>query len=218
MEEICRAFDWVIRQGFAFYWGTSEWNAEDIAEAHYVCDKYSLAKPVVEQPQYNLFRRENLEIKYKKLFEQKKLGTTIWSPLASGILTGKYNDGIPEGARFEKNPDLLRIFNEYLGDDKKEKTLVALNEFQKLANELDCSMAQLAMAWCISNTDVSTAITGASRPEQLVETVKAVNILAKLTPEIQNRIETIFSTEPKGKRNFKTFAPETSRRRDVLNY
>lgn len=104
MEETCRAFDWVIRKGLAFYWGTSQWTEDQIAQAHYVCDRYNLIKPVVEQPQYNIFQRENLEVRYRRLFENKKLGTTIWSPLAGGILTGKYNQGIPEDSRYTKNP------------------------------------------------------------------------------------------------------------------
>lgn len=116
----------MIRQGWAFYWGTSEFNQEEIAEAHYVCEKYNLIRPVVEQPQYNIFQREKMELGYKKLFEKKLLGTTIWSPLAGGVLTGKYNEGIPKGTRYDNNPDLLRIFNMYFSEEKKEKTLKAL--------------------------------------------------------------------------------------------
>lgn len=167
MEETCRAFDWLIRKGYAFYWGTSEWNAEDIAEAHYVCEKYGLVKPVVEQPQYNLYERNKIEFSYRHLFEDKLLGTTVWSPLASGVLTGKYNEGVPEGSRFSENPDLIRILNRYFSEDKKEKTIETLNKFKELATELGASMAQLAMAWVINNPDVSTAITGATSTKQL---------------------------------------------------
>lgn len=218
MEEICRAFDWVIRQGWAFYWGTSEWNADEIAEAHLVCDKYQLIKPVVEQAQYNIFQRDKMEQGYKRLFEKKLLGTTIWSPLAGGVLTGKYNNGIPEGTRYDKNPDLLRLFNMYFSEEKKEKTVAALKQFKVLADELECTQAQLAMAWCIKNPDVSTAITGATRPEQLIETVKAIDILPKLTKEVLQRIEAIFNSEPIGKRNAKDFKPYPNRRRQVLDY
>ena len=133
MEEICRAYDWIIRKGLAFYWGTSEWNQEQIAEALYVCGKYSLIKPVVEQPQYNIFARENMEIKYRRLFEAGQLGTTVWSPLAGGILTGKYNQGIPEGSRFDKNPDLINIFKRFFSLEKTEKTVKALSQFGDLA-------------------------------------------------------------------------------------
>ena len=100
MEEICRAFDWVIRKGLAHYWGTSEWDAGDIAEAHAACEKLDLIKPVVEQPQYNLIARERFEIEYARLFKNNKMGTTIWSPLAGGLLTGRYNNGIPADSRF----------------------------------------------------------------------------------------------------------------------
>ena len=96
MEETCRAYDWLIRKGYTSYWGTSEWNEEEIAEAHFICKKYKLAKPIAEQPQYNLFNRDKMELGYRNLFRKNKLGTTIWSPLLSGILTGKYNNGIPE--------------------------------------------------------------------------------------------------------------------------
>ena len=174
MEEICRAYDWIIKKGWTFYWGTSEWNQDQIAEAHMVCEKYGLIKPVLEQPQYNIFVRDNMEVKYRRLFEQGRLGTTIWSPLASGVLTGKYNNGVPEGSRFDKNPDLIKILDRYFSGEKKEKTVASLNKFSDLAKELDCSMAQLAMAWVISNPDVSTAITGASRVEQLKDTIKSL--------------------------------------------
>lgn len=129
MEEICRAFDWVIRKGWAFYWGTSEWTHDQIAEANLVCDKYNLIKPIAEQCQYNLFTRDNMEVKYRRLFQDKKLGTTVWSPLASGVLTGKYNNGIPEGSRFDKNQDLIGILNRYFAEDKKEATVATLNQF-----------------------------------------------------------------------------------------
>lgn len=218
MEEVCRAFDWIIRKGWAFYWGTSEWNQDEIAEAHYVCDRYNLIKPVVEQCQYNIFQREKIEQGYKKLFEKKLLGTTVWSPLAGGVLTGKYNNGIPEGTRYDKNPDLLRLFNRYFSEQKKEQTISALNKFKEIADSLNCSQAQLAMAWCIANPDISTAITGATRPEQLVETVMAIEVVPKLTKEILQNIDTIFGSEPVGKRNMRDFQPQKGRRRDVLNY
>jgi aryl-alcohol dehydrogenase-like predicted oxidoreductase len=168
MEEICRAFDWVIRKGWAFYWGTSEWQQDHIAEAHMICEKYGLVKPVVEQPQYNILARDNIEVKYRRLFENNKMGSTIWSPLAGGVLTGKYNNGIPEGSRYDKNPNLINIFKRYFSEEKKEKTISSLNKFGDLAKELECTMPQLAMAWCIANPDVSSAITGATRAEQLV--------------------------------------------------
>lgn len=212
MEETCRAFDWLIRKGYVFYWGTSEWEAADIAEAHMVCEKYNLVKPVMEQCEYNLYNRKKMEIDYKRLFEDNKLGTTVWSPLASGILTGKYNDGaVVEDSRFKNNPDLLRIFNARF-TDKKEETLKSLNGFKALADELNCTMAQLAMAWVINNPDISTAITGASSPKQLEDTFQAVTVRKKLTPEIEKRIELLFNTAPKGKLDIFKGGPGKSRR------
>ncbi len=187
MEEIARAWDWVIRKGWASYWGTSEWSAYDIAEAHYVCEKYNLVKPVVEQPQYNILVRDKMEVDYRRLFEEKKLGTTVWSPLASGLLTGKYNDGIPKGSRFETNPDLAGFLSLYFGDNK-DKTVEKLKKFGDLAKDLGVPMVQLAMAWVINNPDVSTAITGASNTKQLEETLQAITIRKKITPEIEKKI------------------------------
>ena len=159
-----------------------------------------------------------MEVKYRRLFEAGKLGTTVWSPLASGILTGKYNDGIPEGSRFDTNKDLIGIFNRYFSEEKKEATLVSLNKFGELAKELECTMAQLAMAWVVMNPDVSTALTGASRTSQLVDTIKCLDIIPKITVEVQQRIEEIFQNEPSPKMNSKTFAPFPNRRRTVLKY
>ena len=218
MEETCRAFDWVVRKGYAHYWGTSEWNAEDIAEAHLVCEKYNLVKPVVEQPEYNLYSREKMEFRYRHLFEDKLLGTTVWSPLASGLLTGKYNNGIPEDSRFGANTDLAHILAKYFPVDKREEKVAALNKFKDIATELGASMAQLAMAWVIKNPDVSTAITGASSPAQLEDTVKAVQVKDKITPEISQRIEKIFQTAPLGKIDMPKGRRHGSRRFKILNY
>lgn len=218
LEETCRAFDWIIRRGLAFYWGTSEWNAEDIAEAHAVCERYGLIKPIAEQSEYNLFRREKIEFQFRHLFEAKKLGSTVWSPLAMGFLTGKYNDGIPEGSRFDKNPDLKKFLDNYMGAKNKENTIKALRGFGDIAKELGCTQAQLAMAWVINNPDVSTAITGVTRIEQLEDTVKAVAVRRKITPEIERRIEDLFQTAPKGKLDMPKGAIHKSRRFSLLGY
>ena len=103
MEEICRTYDWLIRKGYTFYWGTSEWRADDIAEAHYICEKYGLSKPIAEQSEYNLYKRDKIEMQFRNLYKDGKMGTTIFSPLLNGILTGKYNDGLPEGSRMTLN-------------------------------------------------------------------------------------------------------------------
>lgn len=194
MEEICRSFDWLIRKGYTFYWGTSEWTAAEIAEAHMVCEKYNLVKPVVEQPQYNLYNRDKIEVDFRRLFQNKKLGTTVWSPLLGGVLTGKYNDceKFPEGSR----ADSTNFKYELYLVKRKEQTQQSLKEFKVLADEMGCSMAQLAMAWVINNPDVSTAITGATRVEQLKDTVKALNVKKKFTKELEEKIEKIFGTTP----------------------
>ena len=159
-----------------------------------------------------------MEVKYRRLFEQGKLGTTVWSPLASGVLTGKYNNGIPEGSRFDNNQDLIFVLNQYFSPTTKEATIAALNQFKELAKEMDCTMAQLAMAWVVSNPDVSTALTGASRVEQLVNTIKSLELLPKMTPEVQKKIEDMFKSEPTPRTDHKTFGPIPNRRRKILEY
>lgn len=133
MEETCRALDWLVKKGYIHYWGTSEWEAEDIAAAHMICEKYGLIKPIAEQPEYNILVRNKIEFNYRHLFADKKMGSTVWSPLASGLLTGKYNDGIPEGSRFANNPGSQYLAGKYLNDKVKDKTLKALREFGELA-------------------------------------------------------------------------------------
>lgn len=211
MEEICRAFDWIIRKGLAHYWGTSEWNSEDIREAYAVCSRLGLVKPVVEQPQYNALVREKFEIEYKGLFEKNRMGTTIWSPLCGGLLTGKYSSGdIKEGRYTSSEPLFKGIFNRLGGNS--EATFKKLQAFDEVAKSIGATPAQLAMAWCLFNKDVSVALTGASKPEQLVDTLKAVDILKKYTPEIDAKIEEIFGNLPTGGFSRTTFQPEKSRR------
>ena len=174
---------------------------------------------MVEQPQYNLLNRQNIEVEYAKLFADKKLGATVWSPLACGILTGKYNNGVPEGSRYKKNPNdrvVKLTFEKYFSETAKDKTVSQLTKFGQLAEELKISQAQLALAWVIKNPDVSTAMTGASNPKQLEEALKAVEYQKLITPEVERRIEEIFENTPTGKMNMKTFAPEPSRRVKLL--
>ena len=219
VEETCKAFDWLVRKGYTLYWGTSMGSVDDIAEAHMVCEKYGLVKPVAEQCEYNLYNRNKMENEFRNYFQNKKLGTTIFSPLLMGILTGKYNDGIPDESRFSNKDDPVnaRMIKKYLVD-RKDQTLESLQMFKKLAEELGCSMAQLAMAWCINNPDVSTAITGASSPKQLEDTFKAIRVRKLLTPEIESRIEKIFKTAPQGKLYFITGKVLKSRRFETLGY
>jgi aryl-alcohol dehydrogenase-like predicted oxidoreductase len=181
----------LIQQGKILYWGTSEWSAAEIMEAFMVAEKYRLIGPTMEQPQYNLFERTKLEKDYLTIFEDVGLGTTIWSPLASGLLTGKYNDGIPKGSRLDdKQMEWLK--NNILNDNKIER----VRNLQKVADELGTSLATLSIAWTISNPDVTTAILGATRKEQLEENLKALEVYPKLTPDVKDRIDEIMGTKP----------------------
>jgi len=184
IEETVRAMDIVIRQGKAFYWGTSEWSADQIMEADRIARQNYLTPPSMEQPQYNMFTRERFEVEYAPLYEQLGYGTTIWSPLASGLLSGKYNDGIPEDSRAN-----LKGY-EWLRDSAiTPERIEVVKQLVPIARELGCSMAQLALAWCLTNPNVSTVITGASRAQQVAENMKALDVVPKLTPEVLARID-----------------------------
>lgn len=192
IEEVVWTMNHLINQGKILYWGTSEWSGVEIMEAHRVAQAYRLIGPTMEQPEYNLFNRHKLENEYLEVFKNVGLGTTIWSPLASGLLTGKYNDGIPEGARLS-----MQGF-EWL----KDRTLVQeklqkVRQYQQVANQLGVSMAALSIAWCIKNPNVSTAILGATKKEQLLENLQALEALTLLTPELMEQIDTIFGTRPR---------------------
>ncbi len=194
VEETVRAMNHLINQGKALYWGTSEWPAERILEAHHLARRERLVPPLMEQPQYNLFHRDRVEREYAPLYERIGLGTTIWSPLASGLLTGKYNDGVPPGSRSTlKGYEWLRARLE--GEAVRDK-LDKVRQLGALADELGCSTAQLAIAWCLANPNVSTAITGASRPEQVVENMKAMDVVARLAPDVLERIDGIVANKP----------------------
>lgn len=196
IEETVRAMNHVIDQGKAFYWGTSEWSAQQITEAHLVAQREHLIGPLMEQPQYHMLHRERFEVEYAPLYERFGMGTTTWSPLASGVLTGKYNSGIPNDSRLAQ-PGLEWLRARYEGDQgaamiQKVKTLS-----ETVAAELGCTMAQLAIAWCAKNPNVSTVITGASRAAQVTENMKALEVLDKLTPDVMERIDEILDNRPK---------------------
>jgi len=188
VEETVWAMNQIIQQGKAFYWGTSQWSAQQIMDAYGIARREHLIPPLMEQPEYNMFHRERVEREYALLYEKIGLGTTIWSPLDSGILTGKYNRGIPEDSRLAKETWLQRE----LVQEKIEK----VRQLTPLAEELGGSMAQLALAWCLKNPDVSTVITGASRPEQVRENMGALDLVGRLTPEVMERIEGILDNKP----------------------
>lgn len=191
IEEVVRSMNTLIQQGKIFYWGTSEWSAAEIVEAHMVAKELGLEGPAVEQPQYNLFERQKMEVDFYPIFKNIGMGTTIWSPLASGLLTGKYNNGIPEGSRLA-----LEGF-EWLKDRTITETrLDGVRKLEGIAKELDTSMATLAIAWCISNPNVTTAILGATKPEQLTENLKALEVYPKITTEVKERIDEVMGTKP----------------------
>jgi len=194
IEETVRAMNWLIDQGKAFYWGTSEWTAEQIREAHEVARRERLIGPTMEQPQYNMFRRERVEVEYSRLYSSFGLGLTTWSPLASGFLTGKYNEGIPEGSRLTLDGyDCLR---RRLESDEGAEMIRTVRLLSAIAEELGCTTAQLALAWCLKSPRVSTVITGASRPEQVEQNMKAADVVEKLTLDVLQRIEGILGNRP----------------------
>lgn len=192
IEETVRAMNTLIEQGKVLYWGTSEWNAQQITEAHLYARQHHLIAPLMEQPQYNMFHRERFEVDYAPLYKNFGLGTTIWSPLASGLLSGKYNNGMPEDTRLNlKGMDWIKdiwITDEYIA---KVGNLAAL------AAELGTTMPCLALAWCAKNPNVSTVILGASKVSQLTENLKALEVLPLLTPDVMEHIETILGNKPK---------------------
>ena len=194
IEETVRAMNWLIDQGKALYWGTSEWSAEQIREAHEVARREHLIGPTMEQPQYNMFHRERVEAEYLRLYEAFGLGLTIWSPLASGFLTGKYNDGIPEGSRLTLEG--YEFLKRRLESEEGSSMIARVRLLTSLATELGCSTAQLAIAWCLKNPHVSTVITGASRPEQVEQNMGALGVVDKLTPAVMQRIEGILKNRP----------------------
>ncbi len=191
IEETVRAMDIVIKQGKAFYWGTSEWSAAEILRADGLARQYGLTPPSMEQPQYNMLTRERFEKEYMPLYTELGYGTTIWSPLASGILTGKYNQGIPAGTRATL-PGYEWLREHVITPERVDKT----KRLQPLAADLGCSMAQMALAWCLKNPNVSTVITGASRREQVVENMKALEVVPKLTPDVLETIEGVLGNKP----------------------
>lgn len=204
MREIVESFTQVIRHmNLAYYWGTSEWSAAQITEACHVAETYGLIAPVCEQPQYNAFHRERVEGEYAPLYYQFQYGLTTWSPLDSGMLTGKYNDGVPEGSRFDVHSKFAsRVEGLEEGDGKaKIDTVRELTELVKKVGP-EFTVAQLALAWCLKNENVSCVILGATKPQQIHENCKAVHLVEKLTPEIMQQIDGILQNKPAGPATF----------------
>ena len=190
IEETVWAMHNIIEWGQALYWGTSEWAASEIVSALEIAERHHLHKPVMEQPEYNLFNRERFEKEYAHLFKDFSYGSTTWSPLASGLLTGKYNNGIPQNSRVTlKGYDWLR------GRLTDQDNLAKVRALEPIAKELGCSLSQLSIAWILKNPNVSTVITGASRVEQVRENMQAEEVAPKITPEIMSRIDEIFGVK-----------------------
>jgi voltage-dependent potassium channel beta subunit len=201
IEETVRAMNWLIDQGKAFYWGTSEWSADEIMQAVSVARREHLVAPQMEQPQYNMLHRHRVEREYSRLYGEIGLGTTIWSPLASGLLTGKYDDGCPPDTR-AGHPGLGWLREQLIGEEagpNREK----VRRLKPVAEELGCTRSQLALAWCLKNPNVSTVITGASKPEQVEENMAALQVVEKLTPEVMRRIEEILDNRPDPAPNYR---------------
>jgi voltage-dependent potassium channel beta subunit len=191
IEETTWAMSDIVARGQALYWGVSEWSADEIRAAWQIADKHHLHKPQMEQPQYHMLERVKVEKEFARLYQDIGLGTTIWSPLASGLLTGKYNAGIPADSRAAlKGYEWLK--EEVISPERIEK----VKQLQPIAADLGCSLAQLAIAWCLKNPNVSTVITGASRVEQVTENFKALEVVPKLTPEVMVRIEGVLQNDP----------------------
>jgi voltage-dependent potassium channel beta subunit len=188
IEETVWAMHNILEWGKALYWGTSEWSAAEIMAAIEIAERHHLHKPVMEQPQYNMFVRHKFEVEYARLFNDYGIGATTWSPLASGLLTGKYNNGIPEGSRGN-----LPGY-EWLRDQlTNQNAITKVKQLQGIAAGLGTTMAQMSLAWCLKNPNVSTVITGASRVEQVQENMKALAVVEKLTPDVLQKIESIIS-------------------------
>jgi len=192
IAEVVQTMNTLIQQGKILYWGTSEWSGVEIMEAHRIAEAYRLIGPAMEQPQYNLFERTKVDAEYLEIYKNVGLGTTIWSPLAAGLLTGKYNDGIPEGSRFQiEGFEWLR--DRWLMQEKINK----VQQLGAIAKALKVSTASLSIAWCIKNHNVTTAILGATSKTQLLDNLTALDTAALLTPEIMEQIEGIVETKPK---------------------
>ena len=181
----------LIQQGKILYWGTSEWNAQQITEAHLVAEKYNLIGPSMEQPQYNLFERSKLEKEYLPLFENYGMGTTVWSPLASGVLTGKYLKGIPKGSRMEI--ESLSWIKDTVWSPENQEKVQALHN---LASDLGVSLTSMSLAWCLKNPNVSSVILGATKTHQLAENLKSLEVLPKLTTELMEKINEVMGNKP----------------------
>ena len=200
IEETVRAMHNLIQQGKVIYWGTSEWSAQQITEAYAVARANGLTPPTMEQPEYNLLHRDKVEAEFAPLYENFGLGTTIWSPLASGLLTGKYNDGIPEKSRLNL-PGYGWLKDLWTGEDGQRK-LEKIRQLTALAEEIGISVTHLSLAWCLENPNVSTVILGASTLSQLEDNLSSLEVRESLTTDVMNQIEVIVDNKPPAPERF----------------
>lgn len=198
MEEVVRGFNYLLDNGLAFYWGTSEWAASQIADAHSVSRQYNLIPPTMEQPQYNLLVRDRVEHEYLPLFKREQgLGITSYSPLKSGILTGKYNEGVPSDSRMAKNAAFFQeTLKKLTSTPEGAKELETVKKLSEYAKELGLSVSQLSIAWVVKNENVSSCILGGSKLDQVKENIEALKFVSKLTPEVLAKIESIVNNKP----------------------
>jgi len=198
MEEVVRAFNFIIEKGWAFYWATSEWSAVQIEEAHHIAAKLNLIPPVAEQCQHNMLTRERPEKEYAPLYKNYTYGTTVFSPLAGGRLTGKYNNGVPEDSRYAVHKGDWSMWTKHLLSEQGQKEIAKIKELTKIAEQdLQCTITQLALAWVAKvNPYTNTVILGATKPSQLIENLGAIDVLPKLTPEIMEKIEKVLENKP----------------------
>ena len=193
IEETVRAMHMLVLQGKVCYWGTSEWSKQQLEDAFRIARELGMTPPSMEQPEYNMFAREKLEREYLSLFENEKLGTTIWSPLASGLLTGKYNNGMPPGTR--ASLENYKFVRDKFESEKFQYRYAIVEKLLELSSELNLSLTKLALNWCLKNENVSTIILGASREEQLIENLDCINHLAKIDNDVMKCIEDIISQQ-----------------------
>lgn len=197
MEEVVRAFNHVIDKGQALYWATSEWSAREIEEAFHVAEKLNLVGPIAEQSRHHMFARR-IESEYGPVYAKYGIGITAFSALAGGVLTGKYNNEIPSGSRFDLHKDFFKTRIDEMSTDEGRKQAEIRTKLTAFADqELNCKLSHLALAWVAANPNTSTVILGASKPEQLTDNLKALEVLPNLTPEVLEKIESILQNKPK---------------------
>uniref|UniRef100_A0A674MZ98 Voltage-gated potassium channel subunit beta-1 n=1 Tax=Takifugu rubripes TaxID=31033 RepID=A0A674MZ98_TAKRU len=202
MEEIVRAMTYVINQGMAMYWGTSRWTAMEIMEAYSVARQFNLIPPVCEQAEYHLFQREKVEIQLPELYHKIGVGAMTWSPLACGIITGKYENGIPESSRASMKS--YQWLKEKIVSEDGRKQQAKLKELNHITEKLGCTLPQLAVAWCLRNEGVSSVLLGTSNPEQLTENLGAIQVLPKMTSHIVSEIDHILANRPYTKKDYRS--------------